>query len=81
LLILDDPTEGIQPSIIQFIEKVLISLKTESRVAIFLVEQHFEFTLNPADTYYVIEKGSIALQGDIASLDKDNEQIRQYLAF
>ncbi len=79
LLVLDEPTEGIQPSIIQLIEKVLLRLKADSSVAILLVEQHFEFALKLADTYYVMEKGSIALQGDIASLDK--EQIRQYLAF
>lgn len=79
LLILDEPTEGIQPTIIQLIEKVLAKLKSDGRVSILLVEQYFEFALKLANEYYVMEKGSIVVQGDMASLNKD--QIRRYLAF
>src|SRR5437660_5673300 len=59
LLILDEPTEGIQPSIILLIGRVLASLKKEGRVAVLLVEQYLEFALKLADRYYVMEKGAI----------------------
>ncbi|HEV3443096.1 MAG TPA: urea ABC transporter ATP-binding subunit UrtE, partial [Gemmataceae bacterium] len=57
LLILDEPTEGIQPSIITLIGEVLRSLKEAGRVTILLVEQYFEFALKLADYCYVMEKG------------------------
>ena len=79
LLILDEPTEGIQPSIITLIGQVLRSLKEQGRVSILLVEQYFEFALKLADRYYVMEKGSIVLRG--ASADLDKEAIKPYLAF
>jgi urea transport system ATP-binding protein len=79
LLILDEPTEGIQPSIIALIGQVLRKLKAEGRVAVLLVEQYFEFALKLADRYYVMEKGSIVLSG--ASADLDKEAIKPYLAF
>jgi urea transport system ATP-binding protein len=79
LLVLDEPTEGIQPSIIQLIERVLRRLKAEGRVSVLLVEQYFEFAMKLADTYYVMEKGAIALSGKIAEMDKD--VIKPYLAF
>jgi urea transport system ATP-binding protein len=79
LLILDEPTEGIQPSIITLIGQVLRSLKSEGQVAILLVEQYFEFALKLADSYYVMEKGAIVLHGTSADLDK--EAIKPYLAF
>jgi urea transport system ATP-binding protein len=79
LLILDEPTEGIQPSIIALIGDVLAKLKKNSRVSILLVEQYFEFALKLADRYYVMEKGAMVLSGDSAELDK--EAIKPYLAF
>jgi urea transport system ATP-binding protein len=79
LLILDEPTEGIQPSIITLIGQVLKTLKETGRVAILLVEQYLEFALKLADAYYVMEKGAIVLQGE--SADKDKEAIKPYLAF
>lgn len=79
LLILDEPTEGIQPSIISLIGDVLASLKKEGRIAMLLVEQYFEFALKLADRYFVMEKGAIVLQGKSADLDK--ETVKQYLAF
>jgi urea transport system ATP-binding protein len=79
LLILDEPTEGIQPSIIALIGDVLAKLKKNSRVSIRLVEQYFEFALKLADRYYVMEKGAMVLSGDSAELDK--EAIKPYLAF
>src|ERR1700730_17956231 len=79
LLILDEPTEGIQPSIITLIGEVLRSLKEAGRVTILLVEQYFEFALKLADYCYVMEKGSIVMHGNSTDLDK--ETIQPYLAF
>src|SRR6516162_5801048 len=79
LLILDEPTEGIQPTIIALIGQVLEKLKKTARVSVLLVEQYFEFALKLADRYYVMEKGAIALSGDSAEMDK--EAIKPYLAF
>ncbi len=79
LLILDEPTEGIQPSIISLIGDVLRGLKSSGRMAVLLVEQYLEFALGLADHYYVMEKGSIVLHGDSVSLDR--EVLKPYLAF
>jgi urea transport system ATP-binding protein len=79
LLILDEPTEGIQPSIIALIAQVLQKLKKASRMSVLLVEQYFEFALKLADRYYVMEKGAIVLSGESAEMDK--EAIKPYLAF
>jgi urea transport system ATP-binding protein len=79
LLILDEPTEGIQPNIITLIGKVLEALKKTGKVAILLVEQYLEFATKLADDFYVMEKGSIVLSGNSRDLDK--ELIKPYLAF
>jgi urea transport system ATP-binding protein len=79
LLILDEPTEGIQPNIITLIGKVLETLKKTGNVAVLLVEQYLEFATKLADEYYVMEKGSIVLNGSAHELDK--ELIKPYLAF
>jgi urea transport system ATP-binding protein len=79
LLILDEPTEGIQPSIISLIGRVLETLKETGRVAVLLVEQYFEFALKLADRCYIMEKGAIVMHGRAAEMDK--EAIKPYLAF
>jgi urea transport system ATP-binding protein len=79
LLVLDEPTEGIQPSIILLIGKVLEALKQAGEVAVLLVEQYFEFALKLADRCYVMEKGAIVLQGRAKELD--HEAIKPYLSF
>jgi urea transport system ATP-binding protein len=79
LLILDEPTEGIQPNIIAQIGTVLRALKEAKQMSVLLVEQYFEFALKLADRYYVMEKGAMVLSGTSADLDK--EQIKPYLAF
>ena len=79
LLILDEPTEGIQPSIITQIGEVLHELKGSGNMAVLLVEQYLEFALDLADSYYVMEKGAIVLHGD--SAQEDRESIKPYLAF
>lgn len=79
LLVLDEPTEGIQPNIVTQIGEVLGALKREASMAILLVEQYLEFALDLADRYYVMEKGSIVLSGTSAELDTN--AVKPYLAF
>lgn len=64
LLLLDEPTEGIQPSIVQEIAAVLQRIKQERKRSILLVEQYLEFARSICDRFYVMEKGVIALEGD-----------------
>jgi urea transport system ATP-binding protein len=64
LLLLDEPTEGIQPSIVQEIADVLERLRQEGRRSILLVEQYLEFAREICDRFYVMDKGGVALEGD-----------------
>jgi urea transport system ATP-binding protein len=77
LLLLDEPTEGIQPSIIQQIEEVIVRIKAQGQVTILLVEQYLAFAWRLADAFYMMEKGSIVARGDIAELTED--VVKQYL--
>jgi urea transport system ATP-binding protein len=70
VLLLDEPTEGIQPSIIQEIGRVLDYLKGKGDMAIILVEQYFEFAWGLADQVYVFRRGTVSVQGRAADLDK-----------
>jgi urea transport system ATP-binding protein len=79
LIILDEPTEGIQPNIITLIGNVLTQLKSTGKMSVLLVEQYLEFATKLADRYYVMEKGSIVLSGTKANEDKD--RIKPFLAF
>jgi urea transport system ATP-binding protein len=63
LLILDEPTEGIQPSIIKDIEHVICRLVERGDMAILLVEQYFDFAHQLADTYAVMDRGEIVASG------------------
>ncbi len=63
LLILDEPTEGIQPSIIKDIEHVIRRLVERGDMAILLVEQYFDFAQQLADTYAVMDRGEIVASG------------------
>jgi urea transport system ATP-binding protein len=69
LLLLDEPTEGIQPNIVAEIEAVIASLK--GRMTILLVEQFLRFALANADHCFVMERGRITLSGPPAELDLD----------
>ncbi|QTO19505.1 urea ABC transporter ATP-binding subunit UrtE [Burkholderia seminalis] len=64
LLILDEPTEGIQPSIIQDIGRTLRQLVDESRMTVLLVEQYYDFAQSIADRYWVMSRGEIVAGGD-----------------
>jgi urea transport system ATP-binding protein len=70
LLLLDEPTEGIQPSIIQEIGKTLRRLVEEFRMTILLVEQYYDFARHLADHYVVMDRGEVVAQG----VGKDMEQ-------
>ena len=70
VLLLDEPTEGIQPSIIQDIGRVLTYLKSKGDMAIILVEQYFEFAWGLADQVYVFRRGSVSVHGPAEDLDK-----------
>ena len=68
LLILDEPTEGIQPSIIKDIGRAIDFLRRRGDMAILLVEQYFEFARDLADRYAVLERGQIVLSGTRAEM-------------
>jgi urea transport system ATP-binding protein len=69
LLILDEPTEGIQPSIIEEIGRVIRRLASERGLAILLVEQYYDFAKRLADTYAVMRRGEIVASGPAAEMD------------
>lgn len=78
LLLLDEPTEGIQPSIMKDIENVILGLKERGDMSILLVEQFFDFALNVGSYCYVMERGSIVMEGPVG--DFDQEKAKEYLA-
>lgn len=78
LLILDEPTEGIQPSIIKDIQRVIALLRDRGEMAILLVEQYFEFARDLADRYVVMDRGAVALAG--AGSDMEEAVVRRYIA-
>lgn len=63
LLLLDEPTEGIQPSIVAEIKQVLEVVRREMHVALLLVEQHLDFAWSIAGRYYVMQRGKIVKEG------------------
>jgi urea transport system ATP-binding protein len=78
LLILDEPTEGIQPSIIKDIERVIRTLAGSGDMAILLCEQYYDFARSLADQYLVMERGEIIARG--AGSDMDKNDVRALLA-
>jgi len=78
LLILDEPTEGIQPSIIKDIERAIRSLAASGDMAILLVEQYYDFARSLADQYLVMERGEIVKRG--AGADMEADGVRSLLA-
>jgi urea transport system ATP-binding protein len=77
LLVLDEPTEGIQPSIIKDIGRAIIYLRKQGKMAILLVEQYFDFARELADTFAVMERGEVVLAGEGASMVESD--VRRYL--
>lgn len=78
MLLLDEPTEGIQPNIVQEIEDVIQSLREQKNIAILLIEQFLDFALGVANYCYVMEKGKIVAKGNTQELDPN--AIREYLS-
>lgn len=77
LLVLDEPTEGIQPSIIQDIKRVILALAERGDMAILLVEQYFEFARDVADSFAVMDRGEIMLAGAAETMVEND--VRRYL--
>ena len=77
-MILDEPTEGIQPSIIKDIERVIRMLTKRGDMAILLVEQYYDFAEALADHYLVMSRGQVIKSGLGADMQKDN--IRDFVA-
>ncbi len=78
LLVLDEPTEGVQPNIVQEIEQVIVSLRERGGLSILLVDQFLDFALRVADHYYIMETGSMVMQGPISEFDEG--AVKGYLA-
>jgi urea transport system ATP-binding protein len=78
IMLLDEPTEGIQPSIILEIEDAIVELNKSRDMAILLVEQYVEFAVRLADKYVVMDAGNVTASGDTADLGQD--QMRDLLA-
>ena len=78
LLILDEPTEGIQPSIIKDIGRVIRMLADRGDMAIVLVEQYYDFAQELADAYLVMERGAVIAQG--LGRDMEANEVRKLVA-
>lgn len=77
LLLLDEPTEGIQPSVIQEIGAAIRTINKETGLSILLVEQYLDFALELADECYVMDKGQIVLH--VAAGEAKKEEIQQHM--
>ena len=78
LIILDEPTEGIQPSIIKDIERVIRLLRERGDIGILLCEQYFDFARALADKFVVLSRGEVVAGGTAGEMDK--EHVRRHLA-
>ena len=77
LLVLDEPTEGIQPSIIKDIGRAIAYLRQTGEMAIVLVEQYFDFAKELADKIFIMDRGEVVLSGDSTALNE--QMLRRYL--
>ena len=78
LLVLDEPTEGIQPSIIKDIGRAIEYLREKGDMAIVLVEQYFDFARELADDFIVMDRGAVVMSGDKASMVESD--VRSYMS-
>ncbi len=76
LLVLDEPTEGIQPSIIKDIGRVIALLRSRGTMAILLVEQYYDFARELADTLCIMDRGDVVMNGPPDSLDENEVRRR-----
>jgi urea transport system ATP-binding protein len=77
LLLLDEPTEGVQPSVVEEFERILRRIHQEKKLTILLVEQKLDFAKNVAQEFTIMVKGRVAREADIRSLTDD--VVREYL--
>lgn len=78
LLVLDEPTEGIQPSIIKDIGRVIRLMASQENMAVLLCEQYYDFAEELADDYYVLERGAIIDHG--AGIEMKKKNVRKLVA-
>jgi urea transport system ATP-binding protein len=78
LLILDEPTEGIQPNVVRDIGEVIRKLNRDFNLTVLLVEQKLPFARRVADDFFIMEKGSMVATGPIADLNED--LVQRYLS-
>ncbi len=78
LLVLDEPTEGIQPSIIKDIGRAITFLRDKGDIAIVLVEQYFDFARELADEFIVMDRGAVVMSGDKDSMAE--HEVRGYMS-
>jgi urea transport system ATP-binding protein len=71
LLLLDEPTEGIQPNIIDQIGETLLAIKQEGKISILLVEQFLDFCLGIGDSFHIMDRGAIVAHGPMTELNED----------
>jgi urea transport system ATP-binding protein len=77
ILILDEPTEGIQPNIIDQIGETLLKIKREGKISILLVEQYLDFCLSVGDSFCIMDRGAVVAEGPIGALD--DEKVKRHL--
>lgn len=77
ILLLDEPSEGIQPNVVHEISEILNRVNEDKKLSIFIVEQNMEFAFRIASRYFVMEKGRIVASG--STLDTDKDEIKRYL--
>ena len=78
MIIFDEPTEGIQPSVIKDIGRVIALLKQRGDMAIVLCEQYFDFARELADDFIVLSRGSVVASGTAEQMDGD--EVKRHLA-
>ncbi|MEH6382326.1 MAG: ATP-binding cassette domain-containing protein, partial [Dietzia cercidiphylli] len=78
LLVLDEPTEGIQPNVVAEIERIIVDLASRGDLSVLLVEQHVGFSLRASDVFYVVESGRVTHSG--ASDDTAAHEVTSALA-
>jgi len=70
LLLLDEPTEGIQPNLVQDMARIIRELHRDTGMAVLLIEQKITFARKMAEDYYVMDRGAVVAQGAMAELDE-----------
>jgi urea transport system ATP-binding protein len=78
LLILDEPSEGIQPNIVQQIGNVIDYLTKEEKITVVIVEQKLPFARKHGDDFYIMERGSVVANGEMDQLN--DEIVNKYLS-